>query len=52
MQQKTVRKYKRGDGATKRTKKVIEDLTIFEMFDPFMSFKKTEALTSRTLADY
>jgi integrase/recombinase XerD len=50
--QKTIRKYKRGEGSTKRTKNVIEDLTLFEMFDRFLTFKKTEALASRTLADY
>jgi integrase/recombinase XerD len=50
--QKTHRKYKRGEVNTRKTKKVIDDLTLFEMFDRFMSFKKTEALASRTLADY
>jgi integrase/recombinase XerD len=50
--QKTLRKYKRDEGSSNRTKKVIDDLTLFEMFDRFMSFKKTEALASRTLADY
>ncbi|KON88876.1 integrase [Sporosarcina globispora] len=49
--QKTIRKYKRGQG-TSSTKKVIDSLTLFEMFERFMTVKKTEALSVRTLADY
>ncbi|WP_223700053.1 tyrosine-type recombinase/integrase [Sutcliffiella deserti] len=51
MQKKTIRKYKRGQG-TISTKKVTNELTLFEMFDRFMTVKKTEALSSRTITDY
>lgn len=49
--QKTIRKYKRGNNA-KSTNKVTDELTLFEMFDRFMTVKKTEALSSRTITDY
>lgn len=49
--QQTIRKYKRGQ-STKSIKKVTEELTLFEMFNKFMTVKKTEALAPRTIADY
>jgi integrase/recombinase XerD len=45
--QKTVRKYKCGESTGRRTKKILEALTLDEMFDKFMTFKKTEALATR-----
>jgi integrase/recombinase XerD len=50
--QKAIRKYKRGQGSGKSTKKVMDELTLDEMFDKFMTFKKTEALAPRTLSEY
>jgi integrase/recombinase XerD len=50
--QKIIRKYKRGQGSGKSTKKVLDELTLDEMFDKFMAFKKTEALAPRTLSEY
>jgi integrase/recombinase XerD len=50
--QKIIRKYKRGQGSGKSTNKVLDELTLDEMFDKFMTFKKTEALAPRTLSEY
>jgi integrase/recombinase XerD len=50
--QKVIRKYKRGQGNGKSTKKVLDDLTLDEMFEKFMTFKKTEALAPRTISEY
>jgi integrase/recombinase XerD len=50
--QKIIRKYKRGQGNGKSTKKVLDELTLDEMFYKFMTFKKTEALAPRTLSEY
>ncbi|WP_413299720.1 tyrosine-type recombinase/integrase [Bacillus sp. 1P10SD] len=50
--QKTVRKYKRGQGNGKSTKRVLDELTLDEMFGKFMTFKKTEALALRTINEY
>jgi len=50
-QQKTIRKYKRGQGG-RSTKRVVQELTLSEMFQGFMTVKETEALASRTLNDY
>ncbi|WP_338447761.1 tyrosine-type recombinase/integrase [Niallia oryzisoli] len=49
--QKTIRKYRRGQ-SVKNIKKVTEELTLYEMFDRFISFKQTEALAPRTINDY
>lgn len=51
MQQKGIRKYKRGSGS-KVIRKVTDELTLFEMFDRFMAVKKTEGLSVRTISDY
>lgn len=51
MQKKTVRKYKRGEGI-KSIKKVTDNFTLFELFERFMSVKKTEGLATRTIEDY
>ncbi|ETI67255.1 tyrosine-type recombinase/integrase [Neobacillus vireti] len=50
--QKTVRKYKRGESTGRNTKKILDALTLDEMFDKFMTFKKTEALAPRTIREY
>ncbi|MFJ7729274.1 hypothetical protein ACIQXV_24515 [Neobacillus sp. NPDC097160] len=50
--QKVIRKYKRGQGSSKSTKKVLDELTLEELFDKFMTFKKTEALAPRTINEY
>ncbi|MFB3168499.1 tyrosine-type recombinase/integrase [Neobacillus sp. 179-C4.2 HS] len=50
--QKITRKYKRGQGIGKSTKQVLDELTLDEMFDKFMNFKKTEALAPRTISEY
>jgi integrase/recombinase XerD len=51
MQKKPIRKYKRGQ-AGKQVKEVLDELTLDEMFERFMTFKKTEALAPRTISDY
>ncbi|WP_409253861.1 tyrosine-type recombinase/integrase [Bacillus sp. SCS-153A] len=51
MQKKTIRKYKRGQRSSV-IRRVTEGLTLFEMFDRFMTVKKTEGLSSRTITDY
>ncbi|MGG1679913.1 hypothetical protein ACIFOT_29975 [Neobacillus sp. NRS-1170] len=51
MQKKTVRKYKRGDSTGRNSKKILDALTLDEMFDKFMTFKKTEALAPRTIQE-
>jgi integrase/recombinase XerD len=50
--QKVIRKYKRGQGNGKSAKKVLDELTLDEMFEKFMTFKKTEALAPRTISEY
>jgi integrase/recombinase XerD len=50
--QKTIRKYKRGQGSTKSTKEVLDVLALDELFEKFMTVKKTEALAPRTLEEY
>jgi integrase/recombinase XerD len=50
--QKTTRKYKRGQSSGKSTKKILDELTLDEMFEKFMTFKKTEALAKRTISEY
>ncbi|MEH7419569.1 hypothetical protein V7266_30520 [Neobacillus drentensis] len=50
--QKTFRKYKRGESIGRSTKKILNALTLDEMFDKFMTFKKTEALAPRTIEEY
>lgn len=52
MQIKAVRKYKRGESNSKSTKKILDAVTLDEMFDKFMTFKKTEALAPRTINEY
>lgn len=51
MHRKTIRKYKRGI-ITRSTKKITDELTLFEMFERFMTVKKTEGLSVRTITDY
>jgi integrase/recombinase XerD len=51
MQKKPIRKYKRGQ-AGKQVREVLDELTLDEMFEKFMTFKKTEALSTRTISDY
>ncbi|MGD6842149.1 hypothetical protein ACQCVH_06450 [Bacillus infantis] len=51
MQQKTIRKYRRGMGS-RSARRVIDELTLYEMVDRSISVKKTEALSSRTINDY
>ncbi|NMD69616.1 tyrosine-type recombinase/integrase [Bacillus sp. DNRA2] len=50
--QQTIRKYKRGQAGKRTTRKVMESFSLFEMFERFMLFKKTEGLASRTINDY
>lgn len=49
---KVIRKYKRGQVSGKRITKVLDVLTLDDMFDKFMTFKKTEALAPRTIREY
>lgn len=51
MHERTIRKYKRGSGS-KVVRNVTNELTLFEMFDRFMTVKKTEGLSVRTISDY
>jgi integrase/recombinase XerD len=51
MQQKTIRKFKRGQ-TNRSVKRVIEDLTLDDMYEKFILVKQTEALAPRTIADY
>lgn len=50
--QKAVRKYKRGEGSNKSVTEVLDELTLEEMFNKFMIFKKTEGLAPRTIKEY
>lgn len=50
--QKIIRKYKRGHSSGKSTKKLLDELTLDELFDKFMTFKKTKALAPRTISEY
>ncbi|WP_244933534.1 hypothetical protein [Neobacillus mesonae] len=50
--QKTVHKYKRGETIGRSTEKILDALTLDEMFEKFMTFKKTEALAPRTIREY
>lgn len=46
-----MRKYKRGQG-TNNVRRISEHLTLSEMFEKFISVKKTEGLATRTIHDY
>jgi integrase/recombinase XerD len=50
--QKIIRKYKRGQGSGKSKKKVLDELSLDEIFAKFMTFKNTEALAPRTISEY
>ena len=50
--QKTIHKYRRGYCMYEKHKKSNRRSTFFEMFDKFMSFKKTEALALKTMKNY
>ncbi|MEH7494762.1 hypothetical protein [Neobacillus niacini] len=39
-----IRKYKRGLGNGRSTKKVLDELSLDEIFDKFMTFKNPETL--------
>ncbi|WP_227936037.1 tyrosine-type recombinase/integrase [Alkalihalobacillus deserti] len=51
MQKKTMRKLKRNQ-ATTQMSNVLHSLTLHEMFEKFMVYKRTEALANRTINDY
>ncbi|MGG3468990.1 hypothetical protein ABES02_16095 [Neobacillus pocheonensis] len=52
MQKKTVRKYRRADSSSRSVTEVLDELTLDEMFNKFMTFKKTEGLAPRTIDEY
>ncbi|WP_066253013.1 hypothetical protein [Neobacillus drentensis] len=50
--QKTLRKFKSGESVGRSSKRILNTLKLDEMYDKFMTFKKTEALAPRTIREY